>query len=213
MDMYVRNVKIIEDAFDQIKEATGISSVEEIVTTFIKAEEQNYSLYNYVNMLNSEIDTIEEQNRSIENQIEKHESLAVMSGQEKEKERHRLNTEIEDMLAATKDKDQQVSAMEGHLLHIKDFVQGAVEKFREANTTFPLMVAKHMHYEPETQFNEQNVTMYLAELEEYSSMLITYLAYKNEMPDAAVSALSLDQMVEKDKEAGPLHVRSLPDEL
>jgi hypothetical protein len=60
MDMYVRNVKIIEDAFDQIKEATGISSVEEIVTTFIKAEEQNYSLYNYVNMLNSEIDTIEE---------------------------------------------------------------------------------------------------------------------------------------------------------
>jgi hypothetical protein len=66
MDMYIRNVKIIEDAFDQIKEATGISSVEEIVTTFIKAEEQNYSLYNYVNMLNSEIDTIEEQNRTIE---------------------------------------------------------------------------------------------------------------------------------------------------
>lgn len=39
MDMYIRNVKIIEDAFDQIKEATGISSTEEIVTTFIKAEE------------------------------------------------------------------------------------------------------------------------------------------------------------------------------
>ena len=50
MDMYIRNVKIIEDAFDQIKEATGISSTEEIVT--------NYSLYNYVNMLNSEIDII-----------------------------------------------------------------------------------------------------------------------------------------------------------
>lgn len=79
MDMYNRNVKIIEDAFDQIKEATGISSTEEIVTTFIKAEEQNYSLYNYVNMLNSEIDTIAEQNRNIERQIAKHEQLAVMS--------------------------------------------------------------------------------------------------------------------------------------
>ena len=83
-----------------------------------------------------------------------------------------------------------------------------VEQYREANATFPLMVAKHMHYEAETQFNEQNVTLYLAELEEYSSMLITYLAYKNEMPDAAVSALSLDQMIEKDREAGPLHVRT-----
>jgi hypothetical protein len=41
-------------------------------------------------------------------------------------------------------------------------------------------------------------------------MLITYLAYKNEMPDAAVSALSLDHMVEKDKDAGPLHVSSQP---
>jgi hypothetical protein len=39
MEMYTRNVQIIEDAFRQIKEATGISSVEEIVTTFVKAEE------------------------------------------------------------------------------------------------------------------------------------------------------------------------------
>ena len=75
MDMYVRNVKIIEDAFEQIKEATGISSTEEIVTTFIKAEEQNYSLYNYVNMLNSEIDMIEDQNNMIESEIKRHEEL------------------------------------------------------------------------------------------------------------------------------------------
>jgi len=39
MDMYIRNVKIIEDAFETIKAETGISSTEEIVTTFIKAEE------------------------------------------------------------------------------------------------------------------------------------------------------------------------------
>jgi hypothetical protein len=39
MYQYLRNVKVIEDAFDQIKQATGISNIEEIVTTFIKAEE------------------------------------------------------------------------------------------------------------------------------------------------------------------------------
>jgi hypothetical protein len=37
-------------------------------------------------------------------------------------------------------------------------------------------------------------------------MLITYLAYKHDMPDAAVSALSLDQMIEKDKDGGPIHI-------
>ena len=72
MDMYVRNVNIIEDAFNQIKQQTGIPSTEEIVTTFIKAEEQNYSLYNYVNMLNSDIDMIEEQNTNIQLEIERH---------------------------------------------------------------------------------------------------------------------------------------------
>jgi coiled-coil domain-containing protein 63/114 len=72
MDMYTRNVEVIEHAFSQIEKATGISSVEEIVTTFIKAEEQNYSLFNYVNMLNSDIDTIETSNGQIREQINHH---------------------------------------------------------------------------------------------------------------------------------------------
>lgn len=52
LDQYIRNSRIIDDAFEQIKDATGILNIEEIVTTFIKAEEQNHSLYNYVNLLN-----------------------------------------------------------------------------------------------------------------------------------------------------------------
>jgi len=77
-------VKIIEDAFEQIKEQTGIQSNDEIVTTFIKAEEQNYSLYNYVNTLNSDMDTIEEANKNIKAEIEKHENLMKMSEKDKE---------------------------------------------------------------------------------------------------------------------------------
>ena len=99
MDMYVRNVKIIEDAFEQIKETTGISSVEEIVTTFIKAEEQNISLFNYVNMLNSEIDMIEEQNKNIENEIKRHEQLLAMNDKEKAEARENLEQEMKDMKA------------------------------------------------------------------------------------------------------------------
>jgi hypothetical protein len=71
MDQYLRNVKVIEDAFEQIKEASGISNIEEIVTTFVKAEEQNHSLYNYVNMLNTETDVLEESNKDIKEQIQR----------------------------------------------------------------------------------------------------------------------------------------------
>ena len=63
-----------------------------------------------------------------------------------------------------------------------------------------------MQYDEDTQFNENNVTMYLAELEEYISMLITFLAYKQENPDAAISALSLERMNHKEFDKGPSNV-------
>lgn len=39
LDQYVRNARVIEEAFETIQDATGITSIDEIVTTFIKAEE------------------------------------------------------------------------------------------------------------------------------------------------------------------------------
>ena len=40
------------------------------MTTFIKSEEQNYSLYNYANSLGQEFDSLEEQNKRMEKEIE-----------------------------------------------------------------------------------------------------------------------------------------------
>lgn len=80
-----------------------------------------------------------------------------------------------------------------------------VDLFKKSQ--FFLSVAQNMQYDEETQFNENNVTLYLAELEEYISMLITYLAYKQENPDAAISALSLERMNQKEFDKGPVNVR------
>lgn len=105
MDMYVRNVKIIEDAFEQIKEQTGISSNEEIVTTFCKSEEQNNSLINYINNLNSEIDVIGELNKNITSEIERHEELGQLSEKEKRGLKQKLRQEIADTRHTIKTKE------------------------------------------------------------------------------------------------------------
>ncbi|OMJ83028.1 hypothetical protein SteCoe_16120 [Stentor coeruleus] len=60
MDGYMKHLNILQETFDQIKQATGIHSVPEIVTSVIKSEEQNYEVCSYVNSLNSEIDIIQE---------------------------------------------------------------------------------------------------------------------------------------------------------
>ena len=63
IDQYQRNIKQIEEAFEQIRKGSGITDLEEITSTFIKSEEQNYSLYNYVDILSQNIDGLEDQNR------------------------------------------------------------------------------------------------------------------------------------------------------
>lgn len=45
-------MRVIDEAFVTIKEATGLTDIEEIETTFIKGEEQNYNLLTYVDVLN-----------------------------------------------------------------------------------------------------------------------------------------------------------------
>ena len=51
-----------------------------------------------------------------------------------------------------------------------------VENFKKSH--FFLSVAQNNKYDESTVFNENNVVLYLAELEEYISLFITYMAYK-----------------------------------
>ena len=53
-------VQSFEDAFNKIKAATGIHDIEELVQTFITHEDQNFSLFNYVNEQQNEIEKLEE---------------------------------------------------------------------------------------------------------------------------------------------------------
>eukprot|EP00755_Sulcionema_specki_P004528 Sspe_Gene.4555::Locus_1493_Transcript_1_1_Confidence_1.000_Length_1879::g.4555::m.4555 len=49
-----------QEIVDQLKEATGIQDMEVLHQKFVKAEEQNFSMYNFVNELNTEIEQLEE---------------------------------------------------------------------------------------------------------------------------------------------------------
>jgi len=177
MDMYVRNVKIIEDAFEQIKEQTGISSNEEIVTTFCKSEEQNNSLINYINNLNSEIDVIGELNKNIESEIKRHEELGQLSEKEKRGLKQKLRQEISDIKHNTQTKEAQITEVENQMVEIKEYVQTMVGNFQDSE--FQLAVTSAQVYHEDVQFNENNVTLYLSELEEYISTFITFLAQRN----------------------------------
>lgn len=70
-----------------------------------------------------------------------------------------------------------------------------VKQFQLAK--FSTKVGQRMQYSDETQFNENNITMYLAELEEYFATLITYIATQRGDNNAAISSIPLEQLNEK----------------
>ncbi len=88
-------VQMYTQAFQKIQEATEIEEIDQLVHTFITAEDQNYTLFNYVNEVNTEIEKLEDQIAAIKNETDKYKS----SGQEFSKSMGAQFTEAEESLA------------------------------------------------------------------------------------------------------------------
>ena len=69
--------------------------MDEIVTTFIKAEDQNYSLFNYVNMLNQETDALEDNNKYLDSEIEKYQLMCEQDEAEMRRKKGELRDKAE----------------------------------------------------------------------------------------------------------------------
>jgi len=50
---------IYEEAFSKIQAATGITNIDELVDSFIEAEDKNFSLFNYANTLTADLEKLE----------------------------------------------------------------------------------------------------------------------------------------------------------
>jgi hypothetical protein len=93
----VERVQNFEEAFLRIKAATGITDIEELVRTFIKNEDQNFSLFNYVNEQTNELEKVEEQ---IEQLREEEARFAQASGEDGQAQKEVLR-ELEGKVEAT----------------------------------------------------------------------------------------------------------------
>eukprot|EP00232_Nephroselmis_pyriformis_P003386 CAMPEP_0182912456 /NCGR_PEP_ID=MMETSP0034_2-20130328/37522_1 /TAXON_ID=156128 /ORGANISM="Nephroselmis pyriformis, Strain CCMP717" /LENGTH=532 /DNA_ID=CAMNT_0025049131 /DNA_START=62 /DNA_END=1660 /DNA_ORIENTATION=- len=96
----MEKVQSYGEAFAKIQAATGITDIDELVTTFINAEDQNFSLFNYVNELNQEIEKLEEQIVDIKSEIEKYKGQGVNT----DNQRKKILKDLEERLQKTEAK-------------------------------------------------------------------------------------------------------------
>lgn len=77
-------VQEYEEAFAKIQKATRISDIDELVQTFLSAEDQNFSLFNYVNDLAHEIEHVEESIQELKKEIQKYQAANPTSAADAE---------------------------------------------------------------------------------------------------------------------------------
>jgi chromosome segregation ATPase len=99
----MEKVQSYEEAFAKIQAATGIEDIDELVTTFINAEDQNFALFNYVNELNGECEKLEEQIADIKAEIEKYKGQGLNT----DNQRKKILKDLEDRLQRTEAKAEQ----------------------------------------------------------------------------------------------------------
>jgi len=117
---------------------------------------------------------------------------------ENEKQGHikKLRERKEEIIDDIQTTTQESNDIQDEFNSIKDNVRSMVNLFLHAK--FQVNVANQMNYDDSTQFNENNITSYLCELEEYIANLITYLAYKRDDTNAAISSVPLEKMTVKE---------------
>jgi len=102
-----KNIEVFEQAFATIKSSTGISDIEQIVRIFVKLEERNFSLLNYVNMLNREKEIVEVATRNLHTQFNKMEADNGKQRVHRRRALSKLEQSLEKIASETTEFDQK----------------------------------------------------------------------------------------------------------
>ena len=92
-------VQMYGEAFEKIQTATGIQDIDELVTNFVDAEDKNFTLFNYINELNQEIEKLDDQITTIKGEIESYTAGGVVSDTMRKKELKDMEEKLQKMEA------------------------------------------------------------------------------------------------------------------
>jgi len=107
----MEKVQAYEEAFARIQKATRIADIDQLVHTFVHAEDQNFSLFNYVNDLAHEIERSEETVAELKAEIARFQNANPTSAQEPVDPNARNDPQIGALGPAQLKAAQQVAAV------------------------------------------------------------------------------------------------------
>lgn len=180
----MERVQHFGESFAKIQEATGMKDIDAIVERFMEAEDANFSLFNYVNEVNAEVEKLEEQIADIKEEIEKYRGET----QTAESQRHEALSELEGRLAETQEQAAWYQHKhEASTKRVDQLKEGISSMFEQAGCGTPAVRSLL----GEGGVSEANMMQYLGILEQRT----------NEILQEYVAAVASDQTAAAEKAA------------
>ena len=173
----LERVQNFEEAFNKIKQSTGITDVEELVRTFIKNEDHNFSLFNYVNEQNNEIEKCEE----IIQQLREEEKRFMSETGEDVMEHKQILKDMEFKIHSIELMHEKYELKSAELIRIIDLLKIGIQSIFEK---------LQFKEEAEVVIIESNMVHYLGLIEQNTNQLLeqyaeikSYLEFTNQPMD------------------------------
>ena len=159
-------VQNFEDAFNKIKAATGITDIEELVRAFIRNEDHNFSLFNYVNEQNNEVEKLEEQIQMLRAEEQKH---TAESGEDVQQHKQILK-ELEGKLQSTESMAEKYEMRCQELTRIIEGLRRGIQSLHDKLDEGDAVEGA------EANVTESNMVSYLGKVERAANVLLAEYA-------------------------------------
>ncbi|GMH89161.1 hypothetical protein TL16_g11371 [Triparma laevis f. inornata] len=172
-------VELYEEAFNKIADATGITDVDEVVSTFLEAEDKNFSLFNYVNELNSEIERLELAISDTKVEIEKYKGQGVST----DTQRKQILRNLDERLQTTRHKAEEYQTRYGNgmktINQLKTGIHSIFSRLGCAGSNLEEMLGNQ-------GVTESNMMQYLGIIEQKTSEILQLYATSQQNGEGGV---------------------------
>eukprot|EP01002_Notosolenus_urceolatus_P015944 NODE_913_length_1694_cov_121.441337_g746_i0.p1 GENE.NODE_913_length_1694_cov_121.441337_g746_i0~~NODE_913_length_1694_cov_121.441337_g746_i0.p1 ORF type:complete len:557 (-),score=304.44 NODE_913_length_1694_cov_121.441337_g746_i0:24-1619(-) len=157
-----------EEAFQKIRLATQVSDVNQLVQKFLHAEDDNFSLFNYVNELNNEIEKLEEQRNAVREEVERAKNQDGSGGADAASRRKILKS-LEDRLLIEEENAKSFRQKTEHATRILEDAMACIQTiFQAVGCDESVIIEQH----GTGGLTETSVLLYLAAIEGQTENLI-----------------------------------------
>ena len=161
----LETIQSYEEELSKIQVSTGIHDINELVTRFLEAEEQNFSLFNYVNDVNTEIERLEQSTAGMRNQIEKFRGQGASTDNQRKKTLRDLEDKLSKAKTKTDDYSQRYDRAVRTISQLKNGIHSIFTRIGAANTSVEEMLGSQ-------GVTESNMMQYLGIIEQRTSEIL-----------------------------------------